>query len=80
MTVRVAGEAWTTSSPLRPGLGFRYTQGSLAQAISSFAIAPPGNTNQIPVRDSGFRRTPVVPENLIRADSRHEAESAHHST
>jgi hypothetical protein len=23
---------------------------------------------------------PVVPENLIRADSRHEAESAHHST
>jgi hypothetical protein len=23
---------------------------------------------------------PVIPENLIRADSRHEAESAHHST
>jgi hypothetical protein len=23
---------------------------------------------------------PVVPENLIRADSRHEVESAHHST
>jgi hypothetical protein len=27
-----------------------------------------------------LRRAPVVPENLIRADSRHEAESAHHST
>jgi len=25
-------------------------------------------------------RTPVVPENLIRADSRNEVESEHHST
>jgi hypothetical protein len=39
----------------------------------------------IPVATYAQQSTPkvvgvVVPENLIRADSRHEGESAHHST
>jgi hypothetical protein len=48
-------------------------------SVPAFAAECPGNPDAL-----GTSRvlaiSPVVPENLIRADSRHEAESAHHST
>jgi hypothetical protein len=37
------------------------------------------STGKIPVPEPEWS-APVVPENFIRADSRHEVESAHHST
>jgi hypothetical protein len=41
-----------------------------AQAISSFAIAPPNYHHQIPVRESRFSRTPTDNDPIVRAHAR----------